>query len=45
MVPETAINEDYSSVFVGLELETIDPKDIDKEISISFDGYDEFKRG
>lgn len=34
-----------NKILVGLELETIDPKNIDKEISLSFDGYDEFKRG
>lgn len=34
-----------NKILVGLEVETIDPKDIDKEISLSFDGYDEFKRG
>ncbi len=28
-----------NKILVGLELETIDPKDIGKEISMSFDGY------
>lgn len=33
-----------NKILVGLELETIDSKDIDKEISLSFDGYDEYKK-
>ena len=39
LVKSHTVNE----ILVGLELETIDPKDIDKEISLSFDGYDEYK--
>lgn len=40
---QTVKSHTINKILVQLELETLAPKDIDKEISISFEVYDEYK--